>query len=144
MQAPGVIAHPENQSSAITFIPVRKRGVMEVQVFGTRKSADSRKALRFFAERRVKVHFVDLVERAASPGELRRFLQKLGIDALLDRASPRFADLGLQAARLSDDTWLAKLAAEPGLLRLPLVRHRQDVTIGLAEPTWKTWVEAAQ
>jgi arsenate reductase-like glutaredoxin family protein len=69
---------------------------MEVQVFGTRKSADSRKALRFFAERRVKVHFVDLVERAASPGELRRFLQKLGIDALLDRTSPRFADLGLQ------------------------------------------------
>jgi arsenate reductase-like glutaredoxin family protein len=117
---------------------------MEVQVFGTRKSADTRKALRFFAERRVKVHFVDLVERAASVGELRRFLQKHGIDALLDRASARFADLGLQAARLSDDTWLAKLADEPGLLRLPLVRHRQEVTIGLSEPTWKFWIEAAQ
>ena len=117
---------------------------MEVQVFGTRKSADTRKALRFFAERRVKVHFVDLVERAASAGELKRFIQKLGIEALLDRTRPRFADLGLQAARLSEDGWLVKLVVEPGLLRLPLVRRQQQVTIGMAESTWKTWIEAAE
>ena len=49
---------------------------MEVQIFGIRKSAETRKALRFFAERRVKTHFVDLQERPASPGELRRFAQK--------------------------------------------------------------------
>ena len=116
---------------------------MEVQVFGTRKSADTRKALRFFAERRVKVHFVDLVERAASAGELRRFIQKYGIEALLDRTSQRFADQGLQASRLSEDAWLVKLVAEPGLLRLPLVRQQHQVTIGMAESTWKTWIEAA-
>lgn len=115
---------------------------MEVQVFGTRKSSDTRKALRFFAERRVKVHFVDLAERAASAGELRRFIQKFGAEALLDR--PRFGDLGLRAARLSDDTWVAKLVDEPGLLRVPLVRHQQQLTVGLAEPTWKTWIQAAQ
>ena len=58
---------------------------MEVQVFGVRKNADTRAALRFFAERRVKVHFVDLLERAASKGELGRFAQKFGALALLDR-----------------------------------------------------------
>ena len=71
---------------------------MEVQIFGVRKSPDTRKALRFFAERRVKTHFVDLDQRAASPGELRRFVQRFGVEALLNRSSRRFADLGLAAA----------------------------------------------
>jgi arsenate reductase len=112
---------------------------MEVQIFGIRKSADTRKALRFFAERRVKTHFVDLLERPASPGELRRFAQKFGVEALLDRGSRRFADLGLGAARLSEERWLDRLAEEPGLLRLPLVRRQQQLTVGDAEAIWRTW-----
>jgi arsenate reductase-like glutaredoxin family protein len=112
---------------------------MEVQIFGIRKSSETRKALRFFAERRVKAHFVDLQERAASPGELRRFAQKFGIQALVDRESRRFGDLGLGAARLSDDRWLEKLAEEPLLLKMPLVRHQQQLTIGDAEVTWREW-----
>jgi arsenate reductase (glutaredoxin) len=112
---------------------------MEVQIFGTRKSPPTRKALRFFAERRVKVHFVDLHERPASPGELRRFAQKFGVEALLDRGSRRYADLGLAAARLSDERWLDKLADEPLLLRMPLVRQAQRLTVGDAEPTWREW-----
>ena len=75
---------------------------MEVQVFGTKKSAETRKALRFFAERRIKTHFVDLNERPASLGELNRFVQKFGLDRLIDRDSKRFAELGLAHARLSD------------------------------------------
>jgi arsenate reductase len=113
---------------------------MEVQIFGTRKSADTRKALRFFAERRIKTHFVDLQERAASPAELRRFAQRFGIEALLDRDSKRFADLGLGAARLSEDRWLDTLAEEPLMLRLPLVRQHQRLTIGDAATTWRTWI----
>lgn len=109
-------------------------------MFGTRKSAETRKALRFFAERRVKTHFVDLDERPASPGELRRFAQKFGVGALVDRTSRRFAELGLGAARLSDDRWLERLAEEPHLLQLPLVRQQQRLTIGSAEAEWRTWV----
>jgi arsenate reductase-like glutaredoxin family protein len=107
---------------------------MEVQIFGVRKSADTRAALRFFAERRVKVHFVDLNERAASPGELRRFAEKFGLQALLDRESRRFAELGRPVATLE------KLSLEPLLLRMPLVRHHQQLTIGAAEATWKEWM----
>jgi arsenate reductase-like glutaredoxin family protein len=112
---------------------------MEVQVFGIKKSADTRKALRFFAERRVKTHFVDLEERGASPGELKRFAQRFGVGALVDRDSRRFADLGLGVAQLSEDRWLEKLVAEPLLLRMPLARHGSQLTIGDAVETWRSW-----
>jgi arsenate reductase (glutaredoxin) len=112
---------------------------MEVQVFGTKKSADTRKALRFFAERRIRTHFVDLAQRAASAGELRRFAQKFGTQALLDRGSKRFAELGLAAASHPDERWLQKLVEEPLLLRQPLVRHGSQLTVGDAEDTWREW-----
>ena len=51
---------------------------MEVQVFGTKSCNETRKALRFFKERRIRTHFVDLKERPASAGELKRFGQKFG------------------------------------------------------------------
>ena len=112
---------------------------MEVQIFGMKKSAETRKALRFFAERRIKTHFVDLQERAASPGELRRFARQFGVRALVNRSSRRFAELGLGAARLSDDRWLEKLVEEPQLLRVPLVRQDKRLTVGDAEPSWREW-----
>lgn len=117
---------------------------MEVQVFGIKKSADTRAALRFFAERRIKVHFVDLNERAAAVGELRRFAQKFGVSALIDPSSRRFAELGLRNARLSDERWLEKLSLEPLLLRMPLVRYQHELTIGAAADTWATWYAASK
>ena len=113
---------------------------MEVQIFGTKKSADTRKALRFFSERRIKTHFVDLVERPASRGELNRFAQKFGVGALIDKDSRRFAELGLAHARLSDDRWLERLSDEPLLLRVPLTRFANRLTIGSAEDVWREWV----
>ena len=68
---------------------------MEVQIFGIKKSAETRKALRFFAERRIKTHFVDLHERPASLGELRRFVQRFGVSALVDSGSRRFVELNV-------------------------------------------------
>ena len=114
---------------------------MEVQIFGIRKSADTRKALRFFSERRIKTHFVDLMEKPASLGELRRFAQKFGVMLLVDKDSKRFVELGLRYAQLSDDRWLEKLCEEPLLLRIPLVRNANQLAVGADEDTWKTWME---
>ncbi len=111
-------------------------------MFGTQKSQETRRALRFWAERRVKVHFVDLKERAASRGELQRFVQKFGLTALIDRASRRYQDLGLGAARLSDDRWFTLLTEEPLLLAQPLTRFGSKLTVGLAEAEWAGWVDA--
>ncbi len=115
---------------------------MEVQVFGTQKDQDTRRTLRFWSERRVKVHFVDLKERAASKGELQRFVQKFGLTALIDKESKRYQELGLGVSRLSDERWLTMLSEEPLLLQQPLTRFGGKLTLGVDETTWTSWVEA--
>ena len=112
-----------------------------MQIFGVKKSADTRKALRFFSERRIRTHFVDLMERPASLGELRRFAQKFGVVSLVDRDSRRFDELGLRHAQLSDERWLEKLSEEPLLLRIPLVRNGNQVLIGADEKILRSWTE---
>lgn len=117
---------------------------MEVQIFGTKKCAETRRALRFFQERRIRVHFVDLKERPASPGELRRFAQKFGIEALVDREGKRFQEEGLASAHRGEQWWMTRLSEDPALLRTPLVRWKDRLTLGVDEGAWKGWVEAAR
>lgn len=112
---------------------------MEVQVFGSKKSKDTRAALRFFAERRIKTHFVDFAVRGMAAGELNRFVAKFGVTGVLDTSSRRFQELGWGAARFSDERWIEKLVDEPLALRMPLIRFQQQLTVGLAEATWKAW-----
>ena len=105
---------------------------MEVQIFGVRQSSDTRKALRFFSERRIKTHFVDLKERPASAGELNRFAQKFGVTAMIDRDSRRYMELGLGSSRLSEQHWLDKTTgAKRSKLcmiveRVTLLNNRRD------------------
>jgi len=113
---------------------------LTVQIFGTRKNTDTRKALRFFAERRVKTHFVDLAERGAALGELRRFSKKFGVDQLVDRESKRFAELGLRQAIYGEEKWLSILIDEPFILTQPLVRCANKVSLGVNEAEWKSWL----
>ena len=84
---------------------------------------------------------MDLLEKPAARGELRRFAQKFGVMALVDKGSKRFDELGLRYAQLSDDRWLEKLSEEPLLLRMPLVRNANQLTIGAEEDTWNGWTE---
>jgi arsenate reductase-like glutaredoxin family protein len=112
---------------------------MDVQIFGIKKSPETRSALRFFAERRIKVHFVDFTVRPPARGELQRFAQKFGAAALIDRTSKRFQERGLGPALYSDDRWLDLLSADPLLLRMPLVRFGRELTIGAAPATWAEW-----
>lgn len=112
----------------------------QVQVFGTKKNADTRKALRFFAERRIVTHFVDFQERTPALGELRRFSERFGVSTLIDRESRRFHDLGLQRSMYSDDWWLNRLTEEPGMLKQPLVRFGNQLTVGLNEDKWREWL----
>lgn len=114
---------------------------MDVQIFGTAKCKSTQKALRFFKERRISVHYVDLTRKAASKRELDRFAQKFGADALLDRDSKQFRARGLHVAHLPESRILPLLLDEPLLLRTPLVRQGNQVTVGLEEGEWKRWIE---
>jgi len=111
-----------------------------IQVFGMDDSPATRNTLRFFRERRIIVHYVDLRKKPIAPGELRRFSDRLGAAALLDTESRPYREGGL--AYLTTDTSgiVARLLADARLLRLPLVRYGDDVTAGKAEETWKAWL----
>jgi len=114
---------------------------VNVQIFGFDDCQDTRKAQRFFTERQIPVHFVDLEERPASRGELRRFAEKFGPAALIDRESPRFRALGLRVAGDSPQRLLERALTEPRLLRAPLVRCGNKVAIGLAPADWQAWAD---
>ena len=114
--------------------------VVSVQMFGLVDSRPTQAALRFFKERRVNVTFVDLRRKPIALGELRRFVERLGAAALLDTEGRRYKELGLGYMRMGDDEIVAKLLADGGLMRLPLVRFGNAFTAGPADATWKTWL----
>ena len=113
-----------------------------VQIFGFKDCQATRKAQRFFSERCIPVHFVDLSERPASGGELRRFQEKFGASALIDRQSKRFLELGLRVSGDSPERLLQRALTEPRLLRTPLVRCGSKLTIGHAPDEWQRWLES--
>jgi len=113
-----------------------------IQIFGFHDCQDTRKALRFFAERRIAVHFVDLSERPASKGELKRFADRFGPAAVVDKGGATYKAMGLRVALDSPQRLLERALAEPRLLRTPLVRNGGKVTVGHTPDEWQAWVEA--
>ena len=115
-----------------------------IQLFGLSDSKATRAAERFFKERRVTIHLVDLRKKPIAPGELRRFVERLGVDVLLDTESRAYKDKGLAYMRLDDGEIMERLLADSSLLRLPLVRNGNAFTAGPAEATWKGWLVPAK
>jgi len=111
-----------------------------VQVFGLDKDQPTRAAIRFFKERRIPVHLVDLRRRPIAPTELRRFVERLGARALLDSTGRTYRETGLGYLAMTDDEIVERLLADQRLLRLPLVRRGNDVSAGPAEATWRGWL----
>jgi len=112
---------------------------LSVQIFGHDRDQGTRAAVRFFKERRVAIHQVDLTRKPIARGELRRFVDKLGARALLDETSKAYHAGGLAWMRLDEADIVERLLATPALLRLPLVRFGNDVAAGRDEPAWKRW-----
>ena len=111
-----------------------------VQIFGLEGDQATRAAQRFFKERRIATSFVDLRRRTLAPAELRRFVDRLGASALLDPSSRSYREGGLAYLRMEDSEIVERIAADPTLLRLPLIRFDHDVAVGRDEATWKRWV----
>lgn len=114
---------------------------LQVQIFGTKKSSATRAAERFFKERKVKIHFVDLKERPMSKGELTRFVQKFGLNALLDLEGKAYEQSNLAYLRTTEDSVMAKVLETPELLKLPLVRGGKVLAVGDDQESWKQMLE---
>ena len=112
---------------------------MNIQVFGTKKSFDTKKAQRYFKERRVRFQFVDLKEKGMSRGELESVARAVGgVDALVD---PKAKDQDLVAllAHLAPDQKFDKLLENQHVLAVPVVRNGRQATVGYAPDVWKGW-----
>ncbi len=108
-----------------------------IQIFGTKKCNNTKKAERFFKERGVSYHFVDLGQKGMSKGELESVLRALSPDELLDRESKEFEKRNLKYM-LFDPVEI--LLEHPLLFRTPVVRRGGEATAGYAPETWEGWL----
>ena len=112
---------------------------MNIQIFGTKKRSDTRKAERWFKERRIRFQYIDLAEKGISKGELRSVAQAVGgIEALIDeKAKDAYAVSLVQhtPATMMEDV----LLENQQVLRAPIVRNGRQATVGYAPDIWKTW-----
>lgn len=112
---------------------------MNIQIFGTKKSFDTKKAQRYFKERRIKFQFIDLREKEMSKGELQSVMRAAGgLDALID---PKAKDQDTVAliTYLAESQRFDKLLENQQILREPIVRNGKQATVGYEPDTWKTW-----
>ena len=109
---------------------------MNLQIFGTLKCKDTRKAQMYFKERRIPFQFVDITRKGLSKGELNSVKQSVGIDNLIDREGKRYADKNLKYLIHDIEEELLK---DSLLLRTPVVRNGREATAGYKPDTWKTW-----
>ena len=112
---------------------------MNIQIFGTKKNADTRKAERFFKERGIRFQSVDLQEKGLSRGELTSVMQAAGgLEELLDPAA-RDADTLALIRHLVPEDRLGKLQENQQVLRQPIVRNGKAATVGYQPEIWKGW-----
>jgi arsenate reductase-like glutaredoxin family protein len=111
-----------------------------IQVFGTDDSPATRAALRFFRERRIVARYVDLRKQPLTRAELRRFTDRLGPAAVVDPGSRAYREGGLAGLELDEAGLVEHLLADVGLIRLPLVRHGDELTAGPDEAAWRAWL----
>ncbi|MCR5544215.1 MAG: arsenate reductase family protein [Eubacterium sp.] len=112
---------------------------MNIQIFGTKKSADTRKAERFFKERGIKFQFVDLKEKGLSKGEFNSVKQAVGgIDKLIDENAKDKDTLAL-IKYIADEEKEEKILENQQILVQPIVRNGKKATVGYQPEVWKGW-----
>jgi arsenate reductase len=112
---------------------------MNIQIFGTKKCNDTKKAQRYFKERRIKFQFIDMSEKGISKGEFRSVCQAAGgIDTMINEECKDRDALAL-VKYISDEQKEDKLLANQQVIRTPIVRNGKQATVGYAPEVWKSW-----
>lgn len=114
---------------------------MNIQIFGTKKSSDTRKAERFFKERGIRFQFVDLKEKGLSRGEFQSVMQAVGgLDVMIDPEC-RDKDLLALIKYIAEEDKVQKVLENQSVLKQPVVRNGKKATVGYQPDVWKTWKE---
>jgi arsenate reductase len=109
-----------------------------IQIFGTKKCKDTQKAIRFFKERNIQIHYVDLQEKAISRGELNNIRRSVALDDLIDKSGKQYIKRNLQYMKFDIES---ELLDDPLLFKTPVVRFQQKATAGYQPETWQNWAK---
>ncbi len=110
---------------------------MNIQILGTKKSNDTKKAERFFSERGIKYYFRDLTEKGLAKGELDNICRVIPIDDLIDKEGKEYKNRGMAYIVFNPEE---ELLNDPLLLKMPVVRNGSLATIGFKPEIWKEWI----
>lgn len=113
----------------------------DLQMFISPKHKIARKAERFFSDRGIAYHAVDIRQKKPSPGELRKWVQAFGVDEVLDKTSKAYVEAGLQYFSAGPDDWVDRMVRTPEILNLPLVRCGRDLSVGDDPKAWQRFVD---
>ena len=127
-------------SAEIPGIDLADRGTrMNIQIFGTKKSFDSKKAERFFKERGIKYQFVDMKEKGLSKGEFNSVCQAVGgYEKLIDQEC-KDKDLLALITYLAEEDKAEKILENQKVIKTPIVRNGKQATVGYQPDVWKNW-----
>ncbi len=109
---------------------------MNIQIFGKSKCFDTKKAERYFKERRIKYQFVDIIKFGMSKGELSSVKNAVGLEALINTEDE---DYPLIKYLADNNAKLEKLYEDPYLIKTPVVRNGKQATVGYCPEIWKDW-----
>lgn len=109
---------------------------MNIQIWGKQKCFDTKKAERYFKERRIKYQFIDVLRYGMSRGELNSVKNAVGLEAMIDKSDE---DYPLVQYLASDEAKLDKLYEDAYLIKTPIVRNGKQATVGYCPEIWKTW-----
>ena len=110
---------------------------MNIQIFGSSKCFDTKKAQRWFKERRIKFQYIDLPSKGLSPREYQSVKQKIGFDALVNTGCRAYEELYM--ACVTPAAREEKLLEHPELIKTPIVRNGREATVGYRPEIWETW-----
>lgn len=113
---------------------------MNIQIFGTKKCFDTKKAERFFKERNIKFQFIDISEKSMSKGELYSVLNSVNINTLINDKSKEYTKLGFNNIR-SVEIKAELLLKNQKVMKTPVVRNGKVATVGYDLEEWTRWIE---
>jgi len=113
---------------------------MNIQILGRKNCNDTKKAQRFFKERRINFHFRDLAEKGLSNGELENICRTIDPEDLIDKESKQYKKRGLEfmVYQVAEE-----LLNDPLIIRTPIVRNGSKATVGVESDTWAEWIKDA-
>lgn len=112
---------------------------MNIQIFGTKKCNDTKKAERFFKERGIKYQFIDMKEKGMSKGEFTSVAQVNGGVENMINPDARDKDTLMLIKYTADEDRLEKILENPQVIKTPVVRNGKQSTLGYQPDVWKKW-----